>query len=357
MDRRSFLVAGIVAAGVRPVAAAQTSGLGNLLVTGFHGTAPGEGDVDRVRAMLKEGTCAGVILLRRNCISPDQVLRLTSVLRDASSLPPVIGIDQEGGRVARLDAGNGFLDWRSAAETTLMAYSDEDLMAYWTERAGQLAEVGINVNFAPVVDLNLNPRNPIIGKLGRSFGTNPAEVARLAGLFVRAHREIGVMTALKHFPGHGSSRADSHTSTADVSDSWQPEELVPFQSLIRTGLADSVMNAHVVHPDFSDAPGVPASLSHKSVMAIRTRLGFQGPIWTDDMQMAAVEDAMPFEAAALAAVSAGNTFLIYSNYRKHDTIETVGRALAVLEENAPLLSGTSVVDQVGAAQAFRRGLF
>lgn len=313
--------------------------------------------MDTVRHMLEAGACAGVILLRRNCISPEQVERLTSALREAAGdLTPVISIDQEGGKVARLDSENGFLDWRSASEMTLMFYSDGDLSDYWAERARQLSDVGINLNFAPVVDLNRNPRNPIIGKLERSFGPDPAEVARYASVFIRAHHQAGVKTCLKHFPGHGSSISDSHREMVDISLSWQPEELAPFKDTVDAGLADSVMNAHLLHPDFSDAPMVPASLSRRSVDAIRTSLNFRGPIFTDDMQMAAVENAVPFEAAAIAAVSAGNTFLIYSNYRTTDGIDTAAHVLDALHSNAALLDPIALERQIADADAFRNAL-
>ena len=357
MNRRAFLLAtSAMAAGVRASSSTKLD-IGRMLLTGFRGTKAGDPEVDEVRRMLGANQCAGVILLRRNCTSPEQVSRLTNAFRDAAGdLRPVISVDQEGGKVARLDKGNGFQDWRSAADIAGLGQSDDDLLDYWTGRALQLAAVGINLNFGPVVDLDVNPRNPIIGRLGRSFGGNPASVSRLAGLFIQAHRLAGVKTSLKHFPGHGSSTSDSHKGIADVSATWTAEELKPFLDLVRDGLADSVMNAHLLHPDFSDAPGVPASLSRRSADAIRTILGFDGPIFTDDMQMAAVEDFMPFDAAAVAAVSAGNTFLVYSNYRKADTVGTVGRALGALQANLALLDPGALAAQIAAADAFREGL-
>ena len=331
--------------------------MGRLLISGFRGTRPGDAEVDEVRRMLEAGLCGGVILLRRNCISPEQMSRLSAAFKDAAGdLTPVISVDQEGGEVARLDNQNGFLDWRSAAEMALLDQPDDEVLDYWKRRAQQLTAVGINLNFAPVVDLNLNPSNPIIGKLGRSFGSDPDKVTRLAGLFIRAHRLAGVKTSLKHFPGHGSSTSDSHLESADVSAAWKPEELKPFQELVRNGLADSVMNAHLLHPNFSDAPMVPASLSRRSVDAIRAILGFDGAIFTDDMQMAAVENAKPFDAAAIAAVNAGNTFLIYSNYRKSDGIDTVERALEALQGNTAFLDLVAIAAQIASADAFRREL-
>lgn len=357
VNRRVFLLAtSAVAAGAR-ASGSTAPDMGRMLITGFRGTKAGDPEVDEVRRMLRANQCAGVILLRRNCTSPEQLSHLTNALREAAGdLPPVISVDQEGGKVARLDGRNGFQDWRSAAEVASLGQSDSELLDYWSHRANELAAVGINVNFGPVVDLNVNPRSPIIGGIGRSFGADPVRVSHLAGLFVRAHRQAGVRTSLKHFPGHGSSVSDSHKATADVTATWAADELKPFRALVRAGLADSVMNAHLLHPDFSDAPGVPASLSLRSVDAIRKGLGFDGAIFTDDLQMAAVEYAMPFDAAAVAAVFAGNTFIVYSNYRKADTIATVGHALVALQGNLPLLDRGSLAKQIASADAFRARL-
>ena len=144
---------------------------GQLLITGFRGTQPGDPEVEKVCQMLATKLCAGVILLRRNCTSPEQVSRLSRAFRDASGgTTPVISVDQEGGRVARLDGENGFFDWMSAHDIIKSDMSEAELEAYWTKRAWQLSEVGINLNFAPVVDLDLNSSNPIIGTLGRAFG-------------------------------------------------------------------------------------------------------------------------------------------------------------------------------------------
>jgi beta-N-acetylhexosaminidase len=326
------------------------------LITGFRGTQIGDPEVDQVCRFLEAGICAGVILLRRNCTSPDQISRLSRAFRDAAGgLTPVISVDQEGGRVARLDGRNGFLDWMSADSIAKSGMSEEEIQAYWTERAWQLSQVGINLNFAPVVDLDVNSKNPIIGRLGRAFGSDPLEVSRMAQLFVGAHRSAGVKTSLKHFPGHGSSSTDSHKETADVSQSWRPNEIHPYVDLLRAGFVDSVMCGHLLHADYSDEPWIPTSLSWRSVSAIRS-LGFLGPIFTDDMQMASIENILPQEAAAEAAVNAGNTFLIYSNYRSSDRIDTVDRISKALKNGMDRMSQASVAQQIALAGAFRSTL-
>lgn len=356
MDRRSFLSAASLALLPSPIGASSPLSPGQLLITGFRGTEAGDPEVDQVCRFLEAGVCAGVILLRRNCTSPDQVSRLSRTLRDAAGgLAPVISVDQEGGRVARLDKSNGFFDWMSADSITKSGMSDEDIQAYWTERAWQLSQVGINLNFAPVVDLAVNSENPIIGKLGRAYGSDPLQVSRMAKLFSSAHRSAGVKTSLKHFPGHGSSTSDSHKETADVSQTWRANELDPYVDLVRAGLVDSIMSGHLLHATYSDEPWIPTSLSSRSVSAIRS-LGFLGPIFTDDMQMASVEDILPEAAAAEAAVNAGNNFLIYSNYRDSDRIDTVDRVAKALLNGMGRMSPASAAEQIALAATFRSTL-
>lgn len=330
---------------------------GQLLITGFRGTKSGDIEVEHVCRMLETGRCAGVILLRRNCISQEQISLLSRTFRDAAGdATPIISVDQEGGRVARLDATNGFEDWMSAQEIAQSGLTDSDMEVYWTKRAWQLFEVGINLNFAPVVDLNRNPRNPIIGSLGRSFGSDAGQVTNMAKLFIRAHKSAGVKTSLKHFPGHGSSTTDSHKGAADVSQSWSQDEMEPFIDLINGGFADSIMTGHLLHPNFSDEPWIPASLSHRADGVIRGPLGFKGAIFTDDMQMTAVEGLMSLAEAAVAAVNVGNTFLIYSNYRKSDRIDTLDRVIDALDVNVNRMDPTMVEKQIALGSKFRSDL-
>ena len=357
MDRRAFIFTSLAVA--LPSGALSQTSLepGQLLITGFRGVKLGDPEVDRVCHMLEYNLCAGVILLRRNCTSPEQISKLSWAFRDAAGgLTPVISIDQEGGRVARLDSGNGFFDWMSAKSIADSEMSPAEIEAYWTKRAWQLSEVGINLNYAPVVDLDLNHNNPIISKLGRSFGVEADFVSRMATLFIQAHRSAGVKTSLKHFPGHGSSTTDSHNETADISDSWKKAEMEPFSNIVHADLADGIMNGHLLHPRYSDEPWLPSSLSWRSVREIRKTLGFKGAIITDDMQMAAIEDLMPLEDSAVAAVNAGNTFLIYSNYRQSDHINTVERVAASLRDNMGQMDPNSVAEQIALARDFRSKL-
>lgn len=332
---------------------------GELLITGFRGTNPSDPEVEMVRRLLEKRLVAGVMLLRRNIESPEQLSRLSSSLHAASpDLPPIISIDQEGGSVTRLGSYNGFKSWQSAASIAQSGRNTAEIREYYSARAAEMSTVGINLNFGPVVDLNVNPSNPIIGSKGRSYGRDVDDVVDMAEAFVIGHRISGVKTCLKHFPGHGSSRADSHKGAADVSRTWIAEEIAPFERLVRADMADTIMNSHVLHPYFSDEPWLPASLSEKSVREMRGGLGFKGPVVTDDMQMGAITDLAGIAAAAAMAVKAGNSLLIYSNYENAYGIDTVLKASeairsAVDERSIP----TEMISRAeGIVQTFRRNL-
>ena len=183
--------------------------------------------------------------------------------------------------------------------------------------AKTLAAAGINHNLAPVVDINSNPANPVIGALGRSFSADPAVVIAQARAFIEAHHAHDVTTTLKHFPGHGSSQADSHLGLVDVSATWQRDELEPYRVLIGEGIVDTVMTAHVFNTQLD--PTYPATLSKATITGIlRDELGFDGVVITDDMNMQAITSQYGFEQAAVLAVQAGADLLAYGNNLVYD---------------------------------------
>ena len=332
---------------------------GQLLVTGFRGTLPSDPEVDQVRRYIEKGVVAGVMLLRRNIVSPEQLCRLNASLQSAASEhPAIICIDQEGGQVTRLGSYNGFMPWMSAADMAISGRNDKDVLAYYTQRADEISAVGVNLNLAPVVDLNVNPFNPVIGSKGRAFGHHVADVVRFAELFIRAHRTAGVRTCLKHFPGHGSSFGDSHDGSADISETWSPEEISPFERLVRAGLADMIMNAHVLNKHLSDDPWMPTSLSRRSVDEIRDGLNFTGPIISDDMQMGAITNLVSPTDASVAAIRAGNSLLIYSNFKTMYPIRSIAevneRLIRAMKDDE--LSKDDVVAHAQRAGTFRASL-
>jgi beta-N-acetylhexosaminidase len=271
-------------------------------------------------------------------VSPEQVSRLTADLqalaRRCAGRPLFIAADAEGGPVMRLSTRLGYPPSLSARE--LGEAGDVQATELEARRiGGLLREAGINWNLAPVVDVAVNPLNPAVVTLGRSFSADPRQVIAHARAFVRGMRESGVLTALKHFPGHGSSLLDSHAGFTDVSDTADLKvELAPYRALIKEGLADSVMTAHVFNRGLD--PWDPATLSRYTVNRIlRGRFHYKGVVVSDDLLMGAIVQRYGLEEAAVKALGAGvDVLLISQNTRKGETVATeravgaINRALA-----------------------------
>ncbi|MDR1506671.1 MAG: hypothetical protein LBI67_06170 [Treponema sp.] len=295
--------------------------IAQMFLVGFRGTSL-EKD-NPVYADITKLGIGGVILFDydmpsrspvRNIVSKDQLTRLCAELQDAAAGGPsglrlFIAVDQEGGAVDRLKTRNGFPKTKSAAE---LGKDEKSETAYHAEQTARLlSEMGINLNFAPCVDLDINPQNPIIGKIGRSFSSDPAVVTDHAALWIKAHSSYGVFSCPKHFPGHGSSRGDTHRGAVDISQSWKPEELFPYSELIRTGQVRFVMTGHVFNSVLD--PENPATLSQPVLEGIlRGRLGFTGLIVSDDLDMAAITANYSLETALEKAVNAGVNILCLS---------------------------------------------
>ena len=246
----------------------------------------------------------------KNIISPEQLRTLTSRLRSYSKGPLLISVDQEGGLVSRLGPVAGFSE-RESPKTL----GEKDDLLLTTRVAGGIArdlkETGINLNLAPVVDLNLNPEG-LIARNGRLFGSNPHSVYRHARAFILAHRNHGVLTTLKHFPGKGSAGKDTHFEMADVTSCYQEQELYPFSRLIQEGLADLVMASHINHRGWDEE--YPVTLSLKVLRGrLREKLGYQGVIISDDLLMGAIVKQFTLEEACVLAVQAGVDILLASN--------------------------------------------
>jgi beta-N-acetylhexosaminidase len=247
----------------------------------------------------------------RNIASPQQVKTLTASLQKASSIPLFVAIDQEGGNVNRLKENFGFPP--SVSEQYLGSRNNVDVTKHYAmQTARTLSASGINLNFAPVVDLNMNPDNPIIGKLERSFSDNPVVVTEQAITMIDTFHEYGILSAIKHFPGHGSSTADSHKGFVDVTNTWSAIELKPFSALIKAGKCDMVMTAHVFNETLD--PKWPATLSHNILTELlRHRLHYDGVIISDDMQMKAISSFYGLETAITMAILAGIDILVFPN--------------------------------------------
>ena len=276
--------------------------VGQLIMVGFEGTQANEA----IETHIRKRFVGGIVLFSRNIQSPQQMAELTNELQrlaeaTARQIPLFIGIDQEGGWVIRLKEGATVLPGNMALGAT-----DSTELA---ERAGEitaveLAAVGVNLNFAPVMDVNNNPDNPVIGR--RSFGESPELVSRLGVPYIQGLQRNGVLATAKHFPGHGDTTVDSHFDLPTVNHDLErihALELQPFRAAIDADVA-AIMTAHIIYPAF-DADR-PATLSPTILTdLLRKELGFDGLLITDDMEMKAIDDRYRSGEAAVMAVEAG----------------------------------------------------
>jgi beta-N-acetylhexosaminidase len=298
--------------------------VGQMLMIGVRGTEVDE----ELEVWLKELAPGAVILFDydgpsggeqpRNIVSPEQLTALTAALQRASPRPLLIAIDAEGGFVNRLKQEYGF-DVQLPTHLTLGAGAPSRTESLAAASAAQLSELGINWNLAPVVDVNVFPDSPAIGRWERAFSDDPALVADHAAAFIRAHRDADVVSTLKHFPGHGSAVGDTHLGVTDVTESFvREDELAPYRALIDDGYDDAVMTAHVVNRNL-DPSARPATLSRPIVTGLlRGELGFDGVILSDDMQMGAILEQYSLEAAVLEAIKAGVDVILIANQNTYD---------------------------------------
>ena len=299
--------------------------IGQLFILGFIGDKLH--DDHPIVQDIEQRNLGGVILFDRfiaggqksnNIINADQLRQLTASLQQRAAEPLLIAVDQEGGKVNRFKKERGFPVTPSAMELG-MCPDLQQTLAGARQTAGMLSDVGVNLNLAPVVDLNLSPENPIIGHYGRSFSADPATCAAHAGAWIDEHRRQGVLCCLKHFPGHGGSRTDSHLGFVDITDTWQEIELLPYRYLLQNAQADAIMLGHLFNKKF-DAH-FPASLSRATINTlIRGQLHFTGVLISDDMQMKAITAHYGLADACCQALAAGVDLLIIGNNLAYDPL-------------------------------------
>ncbi len=290
--------------------------LGQLFLVGFKGSNICANNW--IVKTVKEFDLAGVLLFDRNIdgsvqnFSTSVELKcLISKIKYFADKSIFIAVDQEGGRVCRLKASAGFPAISSAKKMA------DDGLENTKEQAGVIAgllkEHGVNLNFAPVVDLNLNKNNPIIAKYNRSFSASAYDVVAHAECFIEQHHNNGIGCCIKHFPGHGSATGDSHKGFVDITECWERKELEPYQYLIDKGYEDGIMTAHLVNRQL-DESGLPATLSPIIIHnIIRKQYNFAGVIFSDDMQMSAITNGWSYREAVKLAVLAGVDVIVVGN--------------------------------------------
>jgi len=304
--------------------------IGQMILIGFPGTAVDSKVLDEVR----DGKVGSIIIFEKNIPPTNSFVALKKIIwtyQQAATIPLLVGIDQEGGRVNRLKDKYGFPKSITAAAMGKSPTLDS-VRFYAQATASTLAGLGININFGPVVDLATNPDNPIIAKYGRAFSANEDSVIIFAKEFIKQHHRYNVLTSLKHFPGHGSSKDDTHLGIADVTNSWQEKELKPYKSLIDSGYVDAVMTSHIVNRKL-DQKGNPGTLSADILDGIlRKRLAFNGVVFTDDMQMHAITKHYGLEDAIRLAVNGGVDIMTFSNNIQGSDERTVDKVHSIIKE-------------------------
>ncbi|MEA1880315.1 MAG: glycoside hydrolase family 3 N-terminal domain-containing protein [Campylobacterota bacterium] len=291
--------------------------IGQMLMVGFHGTTATPGT--QICKDIKKYNLGAVILFDYNPVNKNkpkniatkaQLKKLTAQLQACSSNGKLlIAVDQEGGKVQRLKSKYGFYG-KFPKASDVIKMDQNKIKSTYTKMSKELKSVGINYDLAPVVDLDINMKNHVIHGLGRSFGKEPKLVAKYASTFIDAMHTHGVLTSLKHFPGHGSSVGDTHKGFVDVTNLWQKVELEPYRLLSHK--ADTVMVAHVFNKRI-DAK-YPATLSAKTVNGLlRQKLGFHGVVITDDLQMGAISQKYGLKKTLNLAIGAGNDILLIGN--------------------------------------------
>lgn len=264
----------------------------------------------------------------KNILSIEQLQNLNHDIksyyasRHPQGLPIALSIDVEGGKVDRLARLSGYQRLPSAF--ALASSSPEERERAWVESAQFLKSLHFDLNFSPVVDLNLSPDEGIFGPYERCFSENPQKVCELAQEYIQILQKHGLMACLKHFPGHGSARDDSHKGFVDVTSSFQQQELIPYQLLIeKQNLVQCIMTAHVINREL-DATGKPATLSKKMIREIlRNQYHYQGLVISDDLQMYAIAKYFSKEDAIAQAIEAGADVLMFCNQLGFDTPKDV----------------------------------
>ena len=290
--------------------------ISKMVILGFSGETINPND--EIYKNVKSGL-GGVILFDRdpndkqkvkNVRNKEQLKTLTSKLQAISKQKLLISIDQEGGIVQRLKSADGFVNTPKASEVALKG-KDFAKQSY-SSMAKDLKYSGINVNFAPVVDLAINKENKVIVTRGRSFGESSNEVISYASIFVDELKKEKVISVLKHFPGHGSSLADSHLGFVDITNTWNQKELEPYRYFIKNNKVDMIMTAHVFNEKLDK--DYPATLSYNvNTNLLRYKLGYEGVLVSDDLQMYAISKHYDLKQTLTLAINSGVDMLLFAN--------------------------------------------
>ncbi|RXK01003.1 glycosyl hydrolase [Arcobacter sp. CECT 8986] len=302
--------------------------IGKMLIVGFNESKVNENS--KIVKDIKKYNLSGVILFDRyytnrnkvkNIVSLKQVKQLTTTLQNISKEPLIISIDQEGGKVARLKENIGFIETPSAKD--IASNSLENATNIYNKLAKNLKDIGINCDFAPVVDLSIEPKNYVINQLNRSYGKEPIKVSKYAQTFITSLEKQNIISTLKHFPGHGSSTTDSHKGFVDITNTWSKKELKPYKEILKNNNKSMmIMTAHVYNKNLDSK--YPATLSKKvNTQLLRDKLNYKGVIISDDMQMKAISSHYSLEKSVILAINSGIDILLFGNQLDYTSTDKI----------------------------------
>ncbi|MDC0174368.1 hypothetical protein OAI54_02120 [Pseudomonadales bacterium] len=285
--------------------------LGQLVCVGFHGTTLTDPGVRKIIEQAEAGLIGGVIIYRYNIINRVQLTLLLQGIQGAKTeFPLFVFVDQEGGKIQRVDSSQGFKETLSAKRIAA-DLSPKAAQQHYADLGQELQAAGFNFDLAPCVDLDGDPPGPAIGQLDRSYSQDVTTVITYAQTMLEGLGSQGVLGCLKHFPGHGRARGDSHTGLLDITHTWTAAELEPFKQLVSRGVVDAVMTSHLVHQHV-DA-GTPVTFSTEWLRILREDLGFDGVIVADDLHMGAVIRHYTLNETVVQGLTAGLDLLMFSN--------------------------------------------
>lgn len=297
--------------------------VGQMFMCGFMDTRPN----DNILKLITDYNIGGVIYFRRNIGTPEDVYECSAGLQRAAAEPLLIAIDQEGGMVVRIEDGITLMPGNMALGATR---DPEGVREAARISGSELRCLGINMNFAPCVDVNNNPANPVIGV--RSYGESPELVGIMGAAAADGYQSAGVAATLKHFPGHGDTDTDSHLALPFIRHDRQrleQIELAPFRHIIGTGV-DAIMTAHVVFPAYEERE-IPATLSESILTGLlRKDMGYEGVIVTDCLEMNAISQTVGVGAGAVMAVQAGADLILVSHHFELQ-VEAIEAVIAAVE--------------------------
>ncbi len=285
--------------------------IGQMIIIGFLGDNIKDKNFKKVRSEIKKGNISGVIYFKRNISSRDNLIKMNQSLLKSSKTTPFIAIDNEGGLVQRFDFDENNDPYKSPSAKEVSKLNNDEARKEYQKMAKTLNSLGFNYNFAPCVDLDIE-KESIISQKQRSYGSDYKTVSNYSRIFIEEMNKENIITSLKHFPGHGSTKSDTHKGFADSTDTFLKDEIMPYYDLSDLNKLNSVMVSHIFNSNFDKT--YPASLSKETINdLIINSIGFKGVIISDDYDMRAIRDSYELETIVEKAIGAGVNILLFSN--------------------------------------------